>query len=66
AVYYGVRPSYDESEAVPLDGLRRVTRLKDDYLYRLPGNGRKSLMRILYEKAERRIANLLYGKGKIR
>ncbi|MDH5510802.1 MAG: polysaccharide deacetylase family protein [Nitrospinota bacterium] len=65
-VYYGVRPNFNTGEAAEFKTLRRVTRLKDDYLFRLPGENRKSLMKIFYEKAERRIANLLYDKGNIR
>jgi len=64
--YYGVRPNFNTGKAGEFTTLRRVTRLKDDYLFRLPGENRKSLMKIFYEKAERRVANLLYDKGNIR
>jgi hypothetical protein len=66
AVYYGVKANFDIDKKESAEGIRRVTRLKDDYLFRLPGAGRKSLIQIFYEKAWRRISyNLLKG-GTIR
>jgi len=66
AVYYGVKANFNIQDRGGEGRVARITRIKDDYLYRLPGEGRKSLMKIFYEKARRRILSTFLGKGGIR
>jgi len=66
SVYYGVKANFDYMKRVTNEGIRRVTRVKDDYLFRLPGKGRKSLIQIFYEKAKRRVTFALFKKGTVR
>ena len=66
SVYYGVKANFDYSSKVTAEGIRRVTRVKDDYLFRLPGEGRKSLFKIFYEKARRRVSFNLFKEGTVR
>lgn len=56
SVFWGV--SSDRKSNVPgADPLRSV-RLKNDFLWRLPGAGRRSLPAIYFEKAQRRLAGI--------
>ncbi len=63
AMYWGVSaPDYAENRAVP----KAVTRLKDDYLFRLPGDGRWPLSKIFAAKLKRRLNFAFGGKGELR
>ncbi len=62
-VHWGVAPpeftkEYSETAS--------VGRIKSDYIFRLPGKGRKSLASILAKKTKRRIDFHLFGKGSTR
>ncbi len=51
AVYWGVSaPDYTKE----FTGVRHVTRIKSDYIYRLPGEGRRPLSKLLLAKLIRR------------
>lgn len=47
-------------------GLAHVTRIKDDYLLRLPGEGRETLPGVLMEKLRRRLRFTILGEGRLR
>ncbi len=51
ALYWGVTPP---EYATEFQEIRHVTRIKSDYIYRLPGEGRRSVARIFLEKFMRR------------
>lgn len=52
ALYWGAAaPEW----AASIEGVVNVTRVKDDYLFRLPGEGRWPLRKALWEKAKRRL-----------
>ncbi|MGK7345823.1 MAG: polysaccharide deacetylase family protein [Candidatus Nitrospinota bacterium M3_3B_026] len=46
--------------------LAHVTRIKDDYLLRLPGEGRAPLSGVFTEKIRRRLRFTISGKGRLR
>lgn len=52
AVYWGVLPGRRANR--PGDDPLRIVRLKNDYIHRLPGEGRRSLARIMLYKVQRR------------
>ncbi len=63
AVYYGVKAPGGVGEK---DALVVVTRIKDDYVYRLPGNGRLSLASIFASKFIRRFKSAIFKDGSVR
>lgn len=63
ALYWGVSaPAHTNKFAT----ISHITRVKDDYLFRLPGNERWPLYKVFSEKFVRRLKFALFGKGRLR
>ena len=60
AVHWGVSPPKYCKE---YPNINSIARIKDDYIFRLPGKGRRSLAGIFLNKATRRLGFNLFGWG---